>query len=116
MSIQKTLFSGTDFISDEQSGMQIFGKKIVKPIIVVLLLNIIFAIIYLIFCNEPEDWKGLDDDEEPLMMKLFNRFYYSMTTTSAVGYGDISPKSIKCRTIVMIHFIFIMINVLTLFI
>lgn len=37
-------------------------------------------------------------EEEDKEHKLFNRFYFAMTTASSAGYGDIYPKSVDART------------------
>ena len=102
-----------------QSDMSLFQKivkKMLIPIIILVVINMIFAGIYVIFCNEPEDWNGMDDEKDTFMVKIFKRFYFSMTTMSTVGYGDISPKSIKARFLVIIHFIFVLFEILSNFI
>jgi len=87
-------------------------KKMIIPFIILISINIVFAFIYL-FCNQPEDWNGMDDENDSFAVKLFKRLYFSMTTFSTVGYGDISPKSIRARFIVMIQFVFILFELLS---
>jgi len=101
------------------SDMTLFQKivkKMLIPIVILVMINMIFAGIYYIFCNDPEDWNGMDDDKDTFMVKIFKRFYFSMTTMSTVGYGDISPKSIKARSLVIVHFIFVLFELLSNFI
>jgi hypothetical protein len=40
-------------------------------------------------------------DDNTFYHKLFNRFYFSVTTLSSAGYGDITPKTIELRSISM---------------
>ena len=94
------------------SVKKIFKKGIV-PIVLFTIINIVFAMIYLLFCNDPEDWNGMDEEDDPLFKKLFNRLYFSLTTLTTVGYGDISPKSIKAKIVVMLHFTFVFFNTIT---
>ena len=80
------------------------------PLVLLFITNSIFSIIYLFTCKDPEDWNGMDEEDDSIFKKLFNRLYFSMTTLSTVGYGDISPKSTKARTLVMFHFSFIILE------
>lgn len=82
------------------------------PLIMLLLINVIFTFIFLIFCNDSEDWNGMDQPDDSLFTKLFNRFYFSLTGLTTIGYGDISPKSMKARSIVMIQLIFVLMEIL----
>lgn len=88
-------------------------KKVIFPFSVLILTNIVFAVAYLLFCNHSDDWNGMDDQNDSLHVKLFKRVYFSMTTMSTVGYGDISPKSIKARMLVMLQFAFVLFELLT---
>tara|TARA_B110000908_G_C10234295_1_gene442403 strand:- start:112 stop:459 length:348 start_codon:yes stop_codon:yes gene_type:complete len=99
------------------SLVQKIFKKMVFPIVMLIILNLFFSLIYVITCNDHEDWNGIEEeDDDTILSKLFNRFYFAMTTSTTVGYGDISPKSTKARCIVMTHFLFILMNALTIFI
>ena len=106
----------TNIIITEMSMFQKVIKKMIIPLSLIMITNIIFALIYLVFCNKPEDWNGMDDEEDTLQVKLFKRMYFSLTTLSTVGYGDISPKSIKARAIVMCQFIFVLFEIISTFI
>jgi len=88
-------------------------NKVLVPFLLLMFTNVLFGIIYLVFCNQPDDWNGMDDQNDSLSVKLFKRVYFSMTTLSTVGYGDISPKSIKARMIVMLQFAFVLFELLT---
>ena len=116
MDINTKFVNNIQTISMEVSLFQRIIKKIFIPFSLLMLLNIVFAFIYIIFCNSPDDWNGMDDDKDTFMVKLFKRLYFSMTTISTVGFGDISPKSIKARSIVMLQFVFVILELLSAFI
>ena len=101
-----------NIVTTEMTLFQKMVKKIFIPFVILISINIVFAFIYL-FCNKPEDWNGMDDENDSFMVKLFKRLYFSMTTFSTVGYGDISPASIRARSIVMIQFVFILFELLS---
>ena len=43
-------------------------------------------------------FNGIAADEDDSMISIFvTRLYFTMTTVSTIGYGDITPKSIKVR-------------------
>jgi len=104
----------------QTSNLPLFQKlfqKVLKPIAILLILNLLFSFIYVITCNDHDDWNGVEEeDDDHILSKIFNRFYFSMTTSTTVGYGDISPKSTKAKCVVMLHFLFILLNALTIFI
>jgi len=82
------------------------------------LLEIIFLylIFTLIFCQfDHTHWAGIEEkDDDTFNKKFFNRFYFTSTTYSTAGYGDISPKSTNCRIAVMILQTLIIIEIVNL--
>ena len=46
----------------------------------------------------PEHFNGIDK-KETIMKRVENRLYFTLTTLSTVGYGDISPKSMTARVV-----------------
>lgn len=44
----------------------------------------------------PDHFNGVDPDET-MMQRLENRLYFTVSTLSTVGYGDITPKSTAAR-------------------
>jgi|SaaInlStandDraft_1057018.scaffolds.fasta_scaffold42443_3 hypothetical protein len=90
-------------------------NKLVIPLTVTLLSNVIFAVLYLFLCNDPEDWDGMDNANDSVGKKLFNRLYFTMTTNTTVGYGDITPKSVKAKILVMMHFLVVFTNIIVIF-
>ena len=74
-----------------------------------------FALVYTIFFDDKKHWNGMDDNidettQHPFLQKFMNRLYFTLTTTSTVGYGDISPLSTSARTVVMLNMIIITIE------
>ena len=53
----------------------------------------IFSIVYYIL-GDVEKWNGVDNDAG-----LFEFFYFSFTTMTTIGYGDISPKVLETKII-----------------
>ena len=37
------------------------------------------------------------------LSKQHNRYYFSAITHTTIGYGDISPKSPRCKLVTMLH-------------
>ena len=67
-----------------------------------------FTVLFTIFGYESKDWNGIEEEKDKtLLQKLFNRFYFSMVSFSTIGLGDISPKTIILRSIMIIYMIFV---------
>lgn len=78
-----------------------------RDLTILFIVNIVYSIIYLIFCYDAEHWNGMDLEGDPsLSDKLFNRLYFSVVTFSTVGYGDITPATRIARTLVMMQILF----------
>ena len=79
----------------------------VKSLIIILA---IFTCIFSIFGKE--HFSGLDD-EKNLVERIFNRLYFTMTTMSTVGYGDIYPKTMICRAFTLLLMIMVCLSLVT---
>ena len=92
-------------------------KLIVYNFCIVIILLLIFSILNTIITNH-KDWGGHNrpkkDDKFP--ERLFNMFYFSSTTLSTVGYGDIYPVSVKAKILVLIQHLILISKVLYLLI
>jgi len=64
--------------------------KVMEEFIILLIICVIYAIIY--SRMNPADF-GFKDKIDP--------YYFSVTTMSAVGYGDLSPKTRGAKLLVM---------------
>lgn len=92
-------------------------KTLQHKITVLIVTIITFSIVYTQLGKE--HWSGMDDNidentKHPFLQKLLNRFYFTMTTTSTVGYGDIHPVSNIARCIVMLNMILVSIESLSI--
>lgn len=52
----------------------------------------------ILFLLGPDHFTGIDP-EETLYQRAENRLYFTLTTLSTVGYGDMSPKSASARIV-----------------
>lgn len=77
---------------------------------------ILFAIIYTIACPTTDHWKGIQDDQDKTVFdKFFNRLYFSLTTMTTIGYGDIAPVSKRARSIVLLQMFIFVIKLIIIF-
>jgi len=58
-----------------------------------------------------ELWKGLNENETKWYLLACDAFYFTISTHTSLGYGDIIPKSRIIRMITSLH----MITVFTFF-
>lgn len=76
--------------------------------LVILLGLFILTLILLLTCRDASHFNGLDKKlDENIFGAFFQRFYFITTTLTTIGYGDISPASIRARAILLIYIIVI---------
>ena len=68
-----------------------------QPFVTTLILAVSSSVV-LSFLDDDE-FDGLEDGDD-MLANWFHRFYFVCTTLSTVGYGDISPKSVRARVVV----------------
>ena len=74
-------------------------NEIGRRFLLYLVTLIIFTIVFVGIGSDPEEWNGISpEDDDTLLKKVFNRFYFTTITFSTIGYGDISPKSMKLKS------------------
>ena len=80
--------------------------KLLRFTLTILLCDIVMTIVYLYVAYDAKEWDGLDkSDDEGIVNKIVNRFYYSVNVSTAFGLGPINPKSntLKMITIAQIY-------------
>lgn len=97
--------SSSDYLLFDLSGFSLFGKLMISGLIHLMFI-IIFAFIYFSLKGE-EHFEGLGNDAS-----FLDCLYFAMTTSSTVGYGDISPKSQTARLLVMVHQFIVLMEVI----
>jgi hypothetical protein len=87
-----------------------FIKGFSNNINIIILFIIICTIL---LCTIPySEFSGIEEEEDDTLLKrVFNRLYLTTTTLSSVGYGDIYPKSIYARSIIIMMQIFIIFHI-----
>lgn len=71
-----------------------------KKISIIIISLIIIAIVLCAF--DETHWNGIDNEDEFILHKFFNRLYFTVTTFSTTGYGDVTPKTRSLRMFVMV--------------
>ena len=75
----------------------------------------IFALIYVYVGNDPNDWNGIDPDNDiTLLDKFFTRLYFTTISLSTIGYGDISPKTTRLRALTIMFALLMILEVYAL--
>lgn len=81
-------------------------EKMLKIAITSLSIVIFFTIIF--YQYDHTHYKGFEEEDD-IRAKLLNRLYFTMTTFSSTGYGDISPGSPEIKILSMIlQFVLVM--------
>ena len=76
-------------------------KKYLRDAGIIFLVNILFVIFFSIiyfFIRDEKNWNGLDQNS-----LWYDAFYFSFTTMTTIGYGDISPKSSLAKTFCIVQ-------------
>ena len=90
---------------DSNKHDRITNMKLVYNILFInLIICLIFSVIYYVIKSE-DNFNGLDEEST-----FIDCLYFSLTTASSVGYGDISPKSQLAKVFVMFQQICVIIN------
>lgn len=70
-------------------------KSLMKLLILGLTTILFFTCIFYLF--DYTHFNGIEKEHEE--NKFFHRFYFTITTLSSAGYGDITPKTIPVKII-----------------
>ena len=70
-----------------------------------IVLFLTFYIIYLItMIKNSELWEGINNEDKWYLL-IFDAFYFTISTHTSLGYGDIIPRSRMIRMITSLHMI-----------
>jgi len=84
--------------------IKINKSKLAKIILFSLIIITIFS--FLFYRYDYSHFNGLNENNDK--EKLFNRIYFTVTTLSSAGYGDITPKSKEVKLLsIILQFILI---------
>ena len=97
--------------------MMINVNSIAYNLLILTLMIIIFGLINTNLTNVDE-WVGNNapNEKSSYLDRLFNMIYFSSTTFSTVGYGDIYPKSKRAKILVMLQHIIILAGLIRIFV
>ena len=87
------------------------GKSMLKKLVYIYLLLGIFTI-YIYKFTSKEDWQYTSTDTEH---NFFNLFYFTNTSLTSCGYGDIYPKTNNAKIPVMVLQTILIFQVLSFF-
>mgnify|MGYP006141683623 CR=1 FL=1 len=73
--------------------IKIKKEKILNIMTLSFIIILGFSIIF--YNYDHTHFNGLNEKNDT--NKFFNRFYFTITTLSSAGYGDITPKSIEVK-------------------
>lgn len=92
-----------------------FERFIAKVSIVLFMLSFI-VMIFMTFCRSYKHFKGLDKTDDANFLHAFvNRLYFVLTTFCTIGYGDITPATMRCKIITIIILLSIFVAILKVF-
>lgn len=83
--------------------MKMDKHRIVKHVIIIIMIAVGFGFIYSLM---PKEYFNFEDPLDP--------YYFSFTTMSTAGYGDMLPKTTKAKMLVMVEQMIIMTGVITM--
>jgi hypothetical protein len=91
-------------------------KNIFQRSFSVATLVLITTVVYVVLTKDTNHWNGLEEaDDDTLLKKITNRFYYSSMVYSTVGFGDITPKTRLARSLTNVQLIIVILNLIALF-
>ena len=66
-------------------------------------LVVLFSLLYLFLFWDSGHWFGVDDCDDEFVDKFLNRVYFSLCTTSTIGFGMVAPRSRLARLLLCVH-------------
>ena len=84
-------------------------RLFIKLLLIGLFIIFLFTGIFYLF--DHTHFNGIHSEHEE--QKLFHRLYFTVTTLSSAGYGDITPKSITVKSIVILLQLLLIISLMS---
>jgi hypothetical protein len=85
-------------------GSRVNAEVLCAGISVYLMIGLLWAMAYMLTGQlSPGAFSFVNDPDNQRTMTSFNAFYFSFTTLSTVGFGDISPVSKVARTLAIME-------------
>ncbi len=85
-------------------GSQVNAEVLCAGISVYLLIGLLWTLAYMLTGHLSNDaFTFVNDPDKERTMTSFNAFYFSFTTLSTVGFGDITPVSKVARTLTIME-------------
>ena len=78
-------------------------KEILKCFLYITIVNLAFTLLLFTWATDDD----LNNIPKPPFSRFISLFYYSITTFTTTGYGDIYAKSNKMKIIVSLYMIFV---------
>lgn len=83
-------------------------------ILILLASIVVISLALVVVCRDISHFNGMDPKlDSNIFGALFQRMYFVLTTLTTVGYGDISPRSVRAKIFVMIIIFFVVAIILS---
>lgn len=86
------------------SKKNINKEIIITKLVLYLIINILFSIIYLFLSDDNFGGIGIHQHQN-ILLRWSERFYYSFITGLTIGFGDIYPKTLKAKFLTILQMI-----------
>ena len=82
-------------------------EKLLSLFTIVCIFTVLYSLCYIEEFNHNKN-EFLENNNNLSINNLLHKLYFTLVTTSTIGYGDITPKSMRVRMLMCIHTILIM--------
>jgi hypothetical protein len=73
-------------------------ENFIKNILIVLTMFTLFVALYMVLCRDARHFRGIDRElDQDWVYAFVSRLFFVVTTITTIGYGDITPLTIRCR-------------------
>ena len=82
-------------------------EKLLSIFTIVCIFTVLYSLCDIEEFNHDKN-EFLENNNNLSINNLLHKLYFTLVTTSTIGYGDITPKSMRVRMLMCIHTILIM--------